>query len=164
MTKLVYLALQQLIKEKAPDNTVAKKAASIALGVAVSRLLPVPSSQVESAEEHYSANVIAGASDMVSTFNEEIVVDIDLALETARGFWLIRYFNAYPQQDYLVTAGGEACFLLKLSGSVRYLNADTGAFCDANSEMMITLVNRITSAIHQPTITEVDETPTLRRG
>lgn len=163
MTKLVFIALQQLIKEKAPDIAVAKKATSIALGVAVSRLVPMPTAAVESAEEHFSTNVRAAVSAMVSAFNEEIVVDVDLAIETARGFWLIRYFNAYPQDNLLVGANGEGCFLLKLSGGLRFLNADVGTFCDANTEMMITLMNRITSAIYQPTVEPVEELPALRQ-
>jgi len=164
MTKLAYVSLQTLIKEKAADTGTAKKATSLALGVAISRLLPMPTTQVESAEEHFAVNVRHLGELFIATFNEEIVVDVDLTAETLRGFWLVRYFSAFPQEDFLVAGNGDASFLLKLTGAVRYLNADTQAFCDENSEMMISLVNRITSVLHQPAVEAVSQEPALRRG
>lgn len=150
MTKVAFFALNSLIKEKFPDIAACKKAASIAVGIVASRLAQLPSSQVDSAEEHFAHNVRGAAEDLIACFNEEIVVDVDLANETARSFWLVRYFSAYPCVDGSLGSNGTCEFLLKLTGGVRFLNEDTAAFCQANDQAMILLINRITLVLKTP--------------
>lgn len=147
MTNLKYLDLQTFIRTKIPDAVVAKKAASIALGIVISRQLPLPTTEAESAESHYSFSVSASAAEMASVFNENILIDINLALETARSHWLIRYANTYPNLDTPLISIGQHDFLVKLTGACRYINDDTHCFCEKYSELMIVLVNRINRAI-----------------
>lgn len=147
MAKLEYFTLQSFIKDKIADVTINKKATSIALGIAISRILPIPSTEVESSEANYSANVAATSAQMVSDFNESIVVDVDLVLETARTYWLIRYANTYPDINIPMISIGDFSFLTKLSGGARYLNNETNAFTEKYSELMVVLVNRITRVI-----------------
>lgn len=143
MTNLNYLDLQNFIRSKIPDAVVAKKATSIALGIVISRMLPLPSTESDSGESHYSFSVAASAAEMASAFNENILVDINLALETARSHWMIRYANTYPNLNVPLSSIGEHDFLIKLTGACRYINEDTHCFCDKYSELMIVMVNRV---------------------
>ena len=144
MTKVAYISLTAFLKEKFPALDEAKKASSIALGVAISRLLPIPTAEVGNAEEHWARSVQRAAELLVAEFNENLVVNLDLALETARGFWLVRYFSAFPCVDSALASSGEGEFLLKLTGGLRFLNADTCTYCATNQVGMIQLLNRIT--------------------
>lgn len=147
MTKLAYVSLQSFIKDKVPDVTQCKKATSIALGVTASRLAPLPSSEVDSAEEHFASAAKALITEIIAAFNEEIVVDVDLALETARSYWLIRYYSAYPCCDATLIPAGECEFLIKLTGGTRFLGEETRNWTNENSELAITLVNRMTLVV-----------------
>lgn len=139
--------LQRFLSEKIKDASLHKKAVSIALGIAISRMIPIPSSQAESAETHYLFQVKSTAAQFISAFNEGMVVDFDLTVETCRNYWLVRYANAFPDCSVPMFAAGEHGFLTKLAGAGRYINNDTHAFCEKNSELMVVLINRITSAI-----------------
>ncbi len=158
--KLQYIDLQAFIKEKVQDVVLNKKATSIALGIAIARTIPLPSTAVQSAEEHYTFQVRAAAEFEVSCFNENIVVDVDLVLETARLHWLIRYYSAYPDLGSPLMSTGDLCFLTKLSGAGRFVNNETNAFCEANTDLMIVLVNRINRVLaeKQPDVA-VDTSP-----
>jgi hypothetical protein len=149
MNQLECLNLQSFLREKIKDVNLHKKAISIALGIAISRMVPIPSSAVDSAESHFLFNVKTTASEIMSQFNEAIVVDVELVNETVRTYWLIRYANAYPDANIPMLASGEHCFLTKLAGAGRYLNADTHAFCEQHSQVMVTLCNRITRILRE---------------
>ncbi len=146
MTKLALIAVSTLAKEKFPDLEACRKATSIAFGIALSRTLALPSSAVESAEEQWAHSAAGTAQNEISNFNESVVIDVDLALETARSFWLVRYFSAFPRLEVMLGSQGEADFLSKLTGASAFMNNDTAAFVNANQEGMISLINRITIA------------------
>lgn len=143
MTNLLYLDLQTFIRTKIPDAVVAKKATSIALGIVISRMLPIPSTESESAEGHYIHSVAASSAEMAAQFNENILTDIDLVLDTARSHWLLRYCNAYPNLDTPLISVGEFDFLVKLSGACKFINMETHCFCEKHNELMVVLVNRV---------------------
>lgn len=149
MNTIECIGLQAFLREKIKDINLHKKATSVGLGIAVSRMLPIPSSAVDAPETHYLFSVKATASELVSTFNESIVVDIELVSETARTHWLIRYANAYPDISLPMISCGEFGFLTKLAGAGRYVNADTFAFCEKYSELMVVLTNRITRILRE---------------
>jgi hypothetical protein len=147
MNQLDCLSLQAFLRERVKDINVHKKATSIALGIALSRMLPIPSSAVDAAESHFLFNVKTTASEMMAHFNEAVVVDVELVNETVRAHWLIRYANAYPDASVPMMASGEYCFLTKLAGAGRYVNPDTQAFCQNHSQVVIVLANRITQIL-----------------
>lgn len=143
MTNVAYISLTSFAKEKFPAVDDCKKAASIALGLCVARLVPLPGSPAPSGEEHWAHNAQVAAEKIISEFNENFVVNLDLALETARGYWLVRYFSAFPCLEGPIGSNGEGEFLLKLSGGLRFMNNDTSLYCQTNQLFMIQLMNRI---------------------
>jgi hypothetical protein len=147
MTNLKYLPIQSFINEKIKDVTTCKKATSIALGIAISRMLPIPSTIVDSVDLHYATTLKYTASLMVNDFNENIVVDIDLVESTIRSYWMIRYTCAHPDVNLPMISVGEFGFISKINNVGRFIDIDTYKFCDTNSELMVCLVNRISNAM-----------------
>lgn len=139
-----YIDMQTFIREKIKDVGLSKKATSIALGIAISRMLPLPSTVVESPEMQYTTTLKQTATIMANDFNENIIIDVDLVAETARSYWLIRYTCAHPDISVPMISVGDFGFVSKINNVGRYINLDTYNFCDTNSEIMIVLVNRIT--------------------
>lgn len=147
MTNLKYIPIQDFINTKIKDITVCKKATSIALGIAISRMLPIPSSIVEGVDLHYSTTLKHAANLFINEFNENIVVDIDLVESITRSYWMIRYTCAHPDVDLPMISVGEFGFISKINNVGRYIDLDTYKFCDDNSELFVVLVNRITRVL-----------------
>lgn len=143
MTNVEYINFQAFLREKIKDVSINKKATSIALGIAIARMLPLPSTMVDSAAMHYSGSLVHTANLTISEFNENIVIDVDLVTQTARSYWMIRYTCAHPDIDMPILSVGEFGFISKIHNVSKYINIDTYKFCDTNSELMVVLVNRI---------------------
>lgn len=143
--------LQTYFRQKIANPADYKKAISIALGIAVSKMIPIPSSSVDCTSNHYSINVNALVKSLVAEFNENIVVDVDLACETARSYWMIRYTCAHPDLNVPLISTGvntdDMSFISRVNDFGRYINPDLHGFCQCNSELMIVLVNRIISVM-----------------
>ncbi len=144
MTNVDYINFQSFLREKIKDVSINKKAVSIALGISISRMLPLPSTAIDSPDMHYSGALVHTANLIISEFNENIVVDVDLVTQTARSYWMIRYTCAHPDVDVPILSVGEFGFISKVTNAGRYVNLDTYKFCDTNSELLVVLVNRIT--------------------
>lgn len=143
MIDVSYTQLQAAIRERVKNISDFKKATSIALGVAVSKLVPIPTGTVDEADYYWKSNSGFEADRYLSNFNENIVVDIDLARDTARGFWLLRCAAAFPLKEAVGIPRGNADFIAKLYGSDMYLNPETLKFLNENSEVMVAITNRI---------------------
>jgi hypothetical protein len=149
MLDLKYVSLNSFSTTQIPNAMTRKKALSIALGIALSRFVPVPSTSVEDKEAHYSSFVKETVKQMTVNFNEGIVVDVDLVLETARSFWFVRYANVNPLKNAMVVPIANCDFLTAVSGAMSYLNLDTVQFCTVNSTSVILLINRINDLISE---------------
>jgi hypothetical protein len=149
MSKLNYIELQTYLREKVTDTAIYKKAVSIALGVAIARLLPLPSTCVEDASLHFATAVKQTANTFICEFNEAIVVDVDLVSQTVLSHWMIRYTCAYPDCSMPILSMGDFGFIAKINNVNRFINPETYKLCECNSELMVVLVNRITSVLNQ---------------
>lgn len=144
MTNLDYLDFQQYVKEKVTDFSQIKKTISIALGLAIARQMPIPTSCVQHSEDHFSQFVLPAILLKSSEFNEQLVVDIDLVVDVARGWWLTRYAYAHPTELIFISSDKPGIFASKLAGTTQYFNEAEYDLCNKNPELMIVLINRIT--------------------
>lgn len=144
MTNLNYVELQQYLRDKVKDFALIKKTASIALGFALARKIPLPTSAVDYAEDHYTHNVSSLVAQQAAVFNEQIVVDIDLVTQVARSSWMVRYANAYPSELIPLFSGDCSHFFTKLAGAGQLINPEIHEFCEKAPELMLVLINRIT--------------------
>lgn len=138
-----YLSLITFLREKINNAADTKKATSLALGVAVSKLIPLPTSTMQDISYQFDTIVVHRVNQYLAEFNENVVVDVDLARETARSFWLIRYSMANPDLDMLIIPKGPNTFVEKLSNVTLFANPKSIEFLNQYSEAMVAIVNRI---------------------
>lgn len=143
MSNLAFYDLVSYVRERIGDPSVVKKALSIALGISLSRSTPLPSSEAELAESYYVDSIAVLIASKATEFNEQAVVDIDLACQVARAFWLMRYYHAYPMAVIPLPFEPENHFMGAVHGVGHLLNPDVFEFCQKNSSAMIAIINRV---------------------
>jgi len=142
--KTKYIELQSFLREKIRTIEDYKKATSIAVGVAISRMITLPTGDVGDVSDAFDTELRFTVMNLAGEFNEEIVIDIDLTFETARGMWLMRYSAAHPNLSVPILPMGTCGFLNKICNAHVYINPQILAYLDKYSELMVVLVNRIT--------------------
>jgi len=143
MANLQYQELINYTREKVLDPTAHKKTLAIALGICVARSLNIPTTEVDHAESFFVQQVGMSVMKTVGEFNENCLVDFDLARETARSFWLQRYYSTYPAK--LIPIPDDDCghFMSSFVGVGHLINPNTFDYCQKNSRVIISLINRI---------------------
>lgn len=92
-------------------------AAAVATATAIS--LPMPSTPVESPEAYYASTCAMLSHGEVGEYNEEAVLDVPMALEMTRNFWLLRY-NALHQTVLVPPTHGS--FFMGFTGASRFFS------------------------------------------
>jgi hypothetical protein len=139
------------VTSRIPGAVEQQKAISIALGVATARIIPALATGCAGESTHYDSIAVYGAMTVVSSFNEQVLVDVPLALETTRAFWMMRQNAANCCPATLVLPQGNGTFIERAFGMNQHANPKTIEFCNKNPEVLATLVNRITALL---TVTE----------
>lgn len=62
-----------------------------AIGQAIACRMPIPSAPVTSSQEYFDSNIMSEAMNLISSFNEQAVLNVTLSLDYTRKFWLMRY-------------------------------------------------------------------------
>jgi hypothetical protein len=143
MFDLAFHELREYVIDRVKDASLVKKTTSVALGISLSRSIDLPSSEVNYAESHYNDQVSSVVAQTAAMFNEQFIVDMDLVCQTARSFWLIRYYNAYPCSVIPLPQDNEGHFMSAIVGVGHLINPNTFEFCQKNSRAMIAIVNRV---------------------
>jgi hypothetical protein len=146
--KLKFIELNTFLKGRVADSSQYSRAVAIALGVALGRNAPMPSSMPVLARMFYAENLQAGVERACADFNENILVDLDLAANTARSIWLVRAGLCHPSPMIDVPeAGTPGDALVALSGAGFTLSRDVYDYIAANQEVIFVMANRITAAL-----------------
>ena len=148
MARLDYFEFQNYLREKVKDFSLIKKMTSVALGYALGRSLPLPSSGVDNVGDYYIASIRPSFMQEANDFNEQILIDLDQVEQVTRIYWLKRYATAYPSRLIPLSSEKDAHFMAKLSGTTALINPELKTFCDENAELLIVLINRITQLIN----------------
>lgn len=130
-------------ESKIPSTQSRLKAVSIALGVAVARFLPPSPAGTEATTHHYDTTVSFEASRIISEFNENVLVNMDLCMEVCRSFWLMRQSVISTVNLSPILAGGNGSFIERVFGMNTQASPEVIAYLNANPAVMATLVNRI---------------------
>jgi hypothetical protein len=137
------------INGKIPGSTEQQRAVAIALGVATARMLPPLPVGNDGSTYHYDTVVVHAAGGIISAFNENVLVDTDLAEETAKAFWLMRQSVIDCHNTSIITPQGHGSFIEKVFGMNHQANPKTISFLNRNNEIMAAIVNRISFLIAQ---------------
>lgn len=143
MIQVPYIELLNFIREKLPQTEQHKRLTSLAVGVSIAKILSLPSAGLEDAGYQYDTVVRHSALQLATTFNEQIVIDLELTIEVARAFWLMRYHTAHPILSMATIPSTEASFAEKWMQLPLFLSPEIKQTLDQNSEVLTILVNRI---------------------
>lgn len=120
---------------------------SIAAGLAVSRHLNIPTTEVESINMHYAGQAQTTINLYLSTINETVVINMDRALETARSAYMLRYHAAYPKTDGSVILPSEGSFFSRYFGIHNFFGEITLSKLDKDPTLVTNLVNRLLTVL-----------------
>lgn len=102
------------IENTVSDLSCRTKVAAAAIAVAVAQTRHLPSAPVISGPAYYIEQVLPKVMDIVSQFNEVVVIDTGGCLEMIRQFWMVRYTAAHPAT--LPVFQPNTCFFDMLTG------------------------------------------------
>ena len=78
------------------DPTLRTRVMQTALALAISNSSNLPSSPVESPSSYFILQIQQRAKNIVSIFNESMIIDPKAILDDVRAFWTVRYNSAHP--------------------------------------------------------------------
>ncbi|BAW19223.1 hypothetical protein [Ralstonia phage RP31] len=118
--------------------------AAIAIGYACACNSVLPTSEVDDAETHYRMTVEPFAKRVVSALNEVSVLDTALALDFARGFWLLRYEAVHkcPRMDQV-----PGDFFCSVFGVPKFFSPEMIEFANKNNQAIGTVYTHICNVI-----------------
>ena len=143
MAKMDVIEFGAFVRSKVTKAQDVQSSTSIVLGIAVSRMLPMPTGDLGALDMYYNTNSVFEADRLIGEFNESLVIDIELARQVARGFWKMRALAAASSTSNVLYPRGPESFFEKFFGVSSYLPKGVSDFLNANSEVMCVLLNRI---------------------
>jgi hypothetical protein len=114
-----------------PDPTTRGPVLAAALGLAMARDALLPSSPVEDESNYFNMNALPTVRQKLSTFNENIIVDINATLQWTRAFWMIRYSAAHPR-NYIMADASTVNFFESLVGADTMISQEQRNLLDLN--------------------------------
>lgn len=135
-------AIDSIVKS-APDRS---KIIAHALALALSRRLPLPSSENMDIDSYYTLQLLGTVRDTLSGFNEEVIFDLRCALELTRQFWMMRYSNVYPDMTWMDMQRG---FFDIVTGATKFFSMDTTAFVNQYKLEVLELSTRATALMNE---------------
>ena len=99
-----YQCAKHIIEKHLPDVTTRSSTLAAAVGFALARCAPLPSSQVDDAGNYYNISVSPVVRDRVGAVNEQLIIPVEHTLQWARAFWQIRYATAHLPKNWVPAA------------------------------------------------------------
>lgn len=134
----IFIPVNNIISARLPDVTSRGRVLAAAIGLALSRVQPLPSAPVEDHANYYNLNVLQTVKDQVSAINENIIIDINDTLQWARSFWTIRYHSAHPKA-YIFAGVESKGFFESLVGGDTLVAPQQREMLDANRTVIFEL-------------------------
>ena len=122
MVDVDFLALDGFVRQKLSNAADYSEVISLCVGIGVSRLLPIPSTELENPEYHWDYTMRYEAINYITIFNNNIPINTDEALDIARSFWMIRHRSAYPLITMTAEAGASCSFVGNYVSESDYLS------------------------------------------
>lgn len=128
-----FLEFSRAVDRTVTDASTRGRIIAVAVGIAISRKINLPSLALEVEPSNYfNAQMAMGANEYISKFNEEVVFDTRYCREAVRTFWLMRYAAAYGEAQFHTPPN--LGFVDSVAGATLYLAPDMHEFCSANKE------------------------------
>lgn len=110
--------------EAAPGDRSCVIAQGVAMAIA--RHIPLPSAPVEAPTSYYTFTNLQSAKDLIAQFNEQVVFNVQEAVEAVRQFWMLRYNAAHPPVFPVINPG--MGFYDNVLGCAKWVDKETHCF------------------------------------
>lgn len=137
MTTINSIEFSRQADSLAPDRQTRARVIAAAVSTAISRVLPMPSFEVEDVVGHYRISVSSAANALLSSINEAVVFDILAAEPFVRQLWIMRYSAAYPSSKTLIAR--QYGFFDTIFGVGLYVDETNHAFLNEHKDAILNL-------------------------
>jgi hypothetical protein len=148
MNNIAYTQFNAYVRQTVKDPQNIIRAVSIALGISLSRKLPVTQGDLDQTLGAFDTQHIFTVRARAGVFNEEMNIDFDVVEQIARGFWRMRQQAVCPC-DRIIMPKGTGGMVDKVFGAVLYLTPEYIDYMNKHAEVLITLINRIDALTSQ---------------
>lgn len=118
---------------------------ALAIGLALSRTIPLPSSAVQEPDDFFNTS-LQQTRCLISCFNENAVFDMREAEQAVRAIWMVRYNAMYPRQYPMLTSEGQT-FFDALIGVSNVMSPELTAFANKYALPIFILSNAATEVL-----------------
>lgn len=136
-----YMALNGAIDCAVTDITKRARIIAIALAVALSKKAHLPTERVDNVMAFFDQNVMPDLAPILSSFNEEIIVDCAIVKETLQAMWMVRYNAAFPARLGSYIPGYD--FFCCSNGVATHVTPDTFKFANENATAIFCVIAAI---------------------
>ncbi len=137
MERAKLMQFVQQIETAVPDLANRNRVAALAIAVAIAYSRHLPSMKVESSSAYFIEQVSPQVYNLVSEFNEGVVVDTEAVCEYVRKFWQARYYAAYPGS--VPVYHPDHGFLTACAGFNGQFSVEDIGFFECNAQAVLTL-------------------------
>lgn len=114
----------------------------------VAEQLPMPTSIPDSIESFYTMSVKGNAMELLNPLNEKLAINVDLALEYIRTYWMIRYTVMNPGHPNRRRLAPDHGFFDNMIGVGIYANDDHICFVNQYRKEIFTLLALLYDICH----------------
>ena len=144
---LAHVEFQQFLRHRATNHVLMRQLTSAMVGIAISRQLPLPSQGSDDQGGIYDQSLVNTTCTLVSAFNENTPIDVDLACEVARAQWIVRYRVAHPHPHAMFIPSGTLSFFDKIGYVQDSFPLELIDLLNANSSLAVAILNRVTGLV-----------------
>ena len=143
-----YLQFQKEADLRIIESNDKAKVITAAIALAISNTLSLPTSELEDPTHHFNLQVQGAVKPIVSTWNENVVMDAKECVEMVRAFWTIRYYAAHPSSRPIFSDNvsfWDSLFSVKtfISPTINVmLNANVGSIIDLSRSAAVVMANK----------------------
>lgn len=143
---LKFSNLKNIVDRRLPDVTSRSPVLAAAVGFALARLAPLPSSAVEDELNYYNLSVSSAMCDLLNGLNESVIVNCNDAKQWSRNFWQMRYWAAHLSMNW-VPVGPGVGFFDSYNRADALLSADQFELLNKNRDVVFELANELVWAM-----------------
>ena len=130
-----YIDYNRIADTEIIDQTKRSDVLSLALALAISNTLHIPTTAVEGPESYFNLQIIPLITKTISEFGQNMILDQKQCLEHTRMFWLLRYTAAYPNSQLMYSPAHD--FFDTIFGVSLFVAPETHALLDGPNKNAI---------------------------
>lgn len=138
-----FLSFDKFFRDRLTNSADYLEAISTCIGIGVSRILPIPSTELENPEYHWDANIRYQAVALIHMFHSNVPIDPEMAESVARSFWMVRHSCAYPSTYINADTNSQSSFIGNYVSVNNYIDENMQKRLNKNIGVFALLSSRV---------------------